>query len=368
MMSEKDIFYMKKTIGLAKKGEGNTSPNPMVGALVVKSGKIVGRGYHKYYGGPHAEVYALEEAGNKAEGATIYVNLEPCSHYGKTPPCSSKIIKAGIKRAVIAMVDPNPRVAGNGIKQLRSAGIEVEVGILKKEAAKLNEAFIKYITSDLPFIYLKTAQTLDGYLATKSGDSKWITNQKARLIGHQLRHKVDAILVGIGTVIEDDPQLTTRLKDGRGKDSIRIIIDAELEIPLEARVINQESNVNTIIVCGDKVDEIKKEKLIKKENVEILSLPLNAEHRIPLKKLLTIVHDRCISSVLVEGGGKINYSFLKMNLVDKIYAFIAPKILGGNDGISVFSGDGPESMSEVRKIKEVEYRIVGDNILVMGKI
>lgn len=361
-----DNYYMKKAIELARKGEGYTSPNPMVGALVVKAGEIIGKGYHKYYGGSHAEVYALDEAGERARGATIYVSLEPCSHYGKTPPCSLKVIQSGVKKAVIAMKDPNPLVAGKGIEQLQEAGIEVVVGILEEEAKELNEVFLKYITSEYPYIYLKTAQTLDGYLATKIGDSKWITNEKARQIGHRLRHKVDAVLVGIGTVLKDNPALTTRLPENNGKDSIRIILDARLETPLDSKIINQKSEASTIIVTGDQIDKEKKELLSKKEQVEILSFPLNKKGRIPLEELLKILHGRSISSILIEGGGKVNHSFLQSGLVDKIYAFIAPKILGGNDGISVFSGEGPELMKNVKVLKDIEYQRIEDNILLIG--
>ncbi len=358
---------MNKALELAKKGEGYTSPNPMVGAVVVKDGKIIGQGYHHYYGGPHAEVYALDQAGEEAKGATIYVSLEPCSHYGKTPPCSLKVINSGVKKAIVAMTDPNPLVAGRGILQMEEAGLGVEVGILEREAKELNEVFIKYISSDIPYIYLKSAQTLDGFLATSIGDSKWITNEKARLLGHKLRHKVDAILVGIGTVLKDDPSLTTRFTNDKGIDSTRIILDARLEIPLKAKVINQESTANTILVIGENCDESKKKFLIEKEQVEILTIPLD-DARIPLDILLKILHDRCISSILVEGGGRVNYSFLHTDLVDKIYSFIAPKILGGNDGISVYAGKGPESMNQVKELTDVQYQVLGDNILMVAKL
>jgi len=358
---------MRKALELAKRGEGYTSPNPMVGALIVKNGEIISSGYHKYFGGPHAEINALKDAGRQAEGATIYVNLEPCSHYGKTPPCSLALIKAGIKKAVIAMEDPNPLVAGRGIKQLKKAGIEIKSGVLGKEARDLNEVFIKYISSDYPFIYLKMAQTLDGFLASKNGDSKWISNKKARLYTHKLRHKVDAILVGINTLINDNPRLTTRLTDGTGKDSLRIVLDTKLKIPLHARIINQQSSADTLIVTAKDINKEKKERLINKQGVEILSLDLEENNEIPLKVLLKILHERNISSILVEGGGKINYSFLNNNLIDKLYAFIAPKILGGRDGISVFNGIGPESIKKAINLQEVEYKILDDNIVLIAK-
>ncbi|MFW5982266.1 MAG: bifunctional diaminohydroxyphosphoribosylaminopyrimidine deaminase/5-amino-6-(5-phosphoribosylamino)uracil reductase RibD, partial [Halanaerobiaceae bacterium] len=240
----------------------------------------------------------------------------------------------------------------------------------EKEARELNRVFLKYITEDKPYVYLKTAQTLDGFLATKTGDSKWITNEKARNIGHQLRHKVDAILVGIGTVISDNPSLTTRLSGKEGKDSIRIILDSHLQISPDAKVINQKSEAKTIIVCGKEKDILDKKKislLKEKKQVEVLHMDLGKDSRIPLDNLLKILHDKGISSLLVEGGGKVNYSFLKKGLVDEIYTFIAPKILGGNDGISSFSGQGPVKMDEAKLLKDVEYEEIDNNILMMGK-
>lgn len=368
MDKKDDLYYMREALKLAWKGEGYTSPNPLVGAVVVKDGEVVGRGYHRYYGGPHAEVYALDEAGKQAEGATIYVNLEPCSHYGKTPPCSLKIIESGIRQVVIAMEDPNPRVSGRGIKQLQKAGILVKIGLLADEARELNESFIKYITSDYPFVYLKIAQTLDGFLATKTGESKWISNEKARLMGHRLRHKVDAILVGVGTILADNPSLTTRLPDDKGKDSIRIILDSRLETPLDARLLNQDSAARTILVIDEQLNTTRRNLYTNKKNIELLPMALDTKGRIPLKILLNKLHERGIGSILVEGGGRVNYSFLQENLIDKVYAFITPKVLGGNDGIASFTGEGPDSMVEVKKLRNIKYRILGDNILLSGKL
>ena len=364
--SKKDKFYMQKALRLAKKGEGFTSPNPLVGAVVVKDGEIVGEGYHQYYGGPHAEVYALDEAGKMARGSTIYVTLEPCSHHGKTPPCSLKIINSGVKRVVAAMQDPNPEVAGRGFKMMKDKGIEVEVGLLEKEAKKLNEIFLKYITSDNPFIILKSAQTIDGYLATSTGNSKWVTGEKARLYGHQLRHKVDGILVGINTVLSDDPSLTARPENIVGKDPLRIILDSKLKTPKDAKIIIQNSEAKTLIVHGDQVNAAKKKFYEEKENVELLSLKINENGNIPLKRLLKKLHKRKISSILIEGGGKVNHSFLKEKLVDKFYNFIAPKYFGGNDGITVFDGDGPLKMEDAIKIKDYEMEKVGKDFLIKG--
>jgi diaminohydroxyphosphoribosylaminopyrimidine deaminase/5-amino-6-(5-phosphoribosylamino)uracil reductase len=358
MESKDDQYYMKKTLQLAKKGEGYTSPNPMVGALVVKNGEIIGKGYHKKAGEPHAEVYALDQAGNDAEGATLYVNLEPCCHFGKTPACSLKVIKSGIKRLVVAMEDPNPLVAGEGIRQLEQAGIETKVGVLEKEAEILNEVFIKYITENIPFIYLKSGQTIDGFLATSTGDSRWVTNKKARLYGHKLRHKVDAILVGVNTVLNDNPRLTTRLVDKRGIDPIRVVLDSKLKTPIDADIINQESESKTIIATTPKYNKDKYNKLQIKDNLEIIIVEQDKKGRINLE----------ISSILVEGGGTVNYSFLHKDLADKLYVFIAPKILGGNDGIYAYNGNGVKKMNNAFQLKDIQFEMIGDNILIIGDI
>ncbi|MFW5961717.1 MAG: bifunctional diaminohydroxyphosphoribosylaminopyrimidine deaminase/5-amino-6-(5-phosphoribosylamino)uracil reductase RibD [bacterium] len=369
-----DQKYMARAINLAKLGEGSATPNPMVGAVVVNAGEIVGEGYHKQYGGPHAEVFALEEAGEKAKGAVLFVTLEPCSHYGKTPPCAKKIIESGIKRVVVAMIDPNPEVSGRGLEMLREAGITVKLGLLEEEARKINEVFLKYIQSDYPFVFLKKAQTLDGYIASKSGDSKWITNAEARKEGHKLRHKVDAIMVGIGTVLADDPSLTARLEDQEAIDPLRIILDPLLEIPLSAKIINQDSDADTLIICSENFPPAraaaalkKKEKLLHKEKVQIMTFETEADNYFNLKEVLKNLHTNKISSILVEGGAKLSYTFLKEDFVDKFYYFIAPKIYGGSDGIASFCGRGPEMMSDSTDLKIIEQRNLGDNILLIGE-
>jgi len=362
----KDEFYMKKTIELARKGEGFTGANPLVGALVVKDKKIVGQGYHKFFGGPHAEVYALDQAGKKAKGADLYVNLEPCCHQGKTGPCSLKVVNSGIKRLIVGMVDPNIRVAGKGLQHIEKHGIEVKTGVLESDCRKLNEVFIKYISTDYPFVFLKTAQTIDGFLAASSGDSKWITNRQSRLYGHSLRNKADAILVGIGTVLNDNPSLTTRLEQKKGSDAIRIILDTSLRIPDDAKVINQKSSAKTIIVTGRDTDRSRVEKLEKKDNLEILPVKLNKDGLIPLENLLKKLHEIGIASVLVEGGSRVNYSFLKDNLIDKIFIFTAPRIYGGENGFKIFGGPGPDLMADTRNLKNVEFEKLGDNFLIKG--
>jgi len=369
-----DQKYMARALNLARLGEGSTSPNPMVGAVVVKNGEIIGEGYHQQYGGPHAEVFALNEAGKEAQGSDIYVTLEPCSHYGKTPPCAQKLIDSGIKRAVIAVVDPNPEVAGSGIEMLREAGIKAEIGLLKEESRTLNESFFKYIKSDSPFVYLKKAQTLDGYIASKTGNSKWITNSEARLEGHKLRHRADAIMVGIGTVLADNPSLTARLEEREGIDPLRIVLDPQLKLPLSTKIINQKSTADTLIITSSDFSPArtaaalkKKEKLLNKDKVQVMSFETGAENFFDLKKLLKYLHGRQISSVLVEGGAKLSHTFLNEDLVDKFYYFIAPKIYGGSDGIASFCGSGPEMMSDSIDLKIIEQKNLGDNLLLIAE-
>ncbi|OCL27926.1 bifunctional diaminohydroxyphosphoribosylaminopyrimidine deaminase/5-amino-6-(5-phosphoribosylamino)uracil reductase [Orenia metallireducens] len=359
-MTDKD--YMQLALNLARQAEGRTSPNPIVGAVIVKDGKIIGEGYHHYAGGAHAEVHALKEAGEDAKGATVYVTLEPCSHYGKTPPCANTLIKAGVKRVVIAMEDPNPKVAGSGIELLNQAGIETELGVLEDEAKKVNEVFLKYINTKKPFVILKNAMTLDGKVATKTGDSKWISGEESRHLVHQLRDKVDGILVGIGTVLADNPRLTTRLPEG-GQDPTRIVLDSRLRIPLNADIINQESDAKTIIATLKISDEDKKRKLIAK-GIEIIEA--GEGNNIDLKLLLDLLAEREITSLLVEGGSQVSSSFLEEGLVDKLYYFIAPKIIGGKEAFSVVGGEGVKKVSDGIKIVDKEVKLVGEDILVVG--
>ncbi|WP_018250234.1 bifunctional diaminohydroxyphosphoribosylaminopyrimidine deaminase/5-amino-6-(5-phosphoribosylamino)uracil reductase RibD [Orenia marismortui] len=359
-MTDKD--YMQLALDLARQAEGRTTPNPLVGAVIVKGGKIVGQGYHHYAGGPHAEINALREAGKDAKGAIVYLTLEPCSHYGKTPPCANTLIKAEVKKVVIAMEDPNPKVAGNGIKLLNEAGIETEVGLLKEEAKKLNEVFLKYITTNRPFVILKNAMTLDGRIATKTGDSKWITGKESRALVHRIRDKVDGILVGVGTVLADNPRLTTRLGEG-GEDPIRIILDSSLEIPLDAKVINQDSSAQTIIAT---VKTSNKEKKMRLENLGVEIIEAGERGLVDLDILLKKLGEREITSLLVEGGSRVNSSFLEERLVDKIYYFIAPKIIGGLDAIPVLGGKGVERIEEGIKLVDKKITQLGDDILIVA--
>jgi diaminohydroxyphosphoribosylaminopyrimidine deaminase/5-amino-6-(5-phosphoribosylamino)uracil reductase len=358
---ENDEKYMRLAIELAEKAKGRTSPNPMVGAVIVKNNEIVGKGYHQKAGTPHAEVHAIKDAGEKAKDATIYVSLEPCSHYGRTPPCTQAIINAGLSRVVMAMTDPNPRVNGSGRKILESHGIEVTSGIFEEEARKLNEFFIKYITTKLPFVILKTAMTLDGKIATYSGKSKWITSEESRNRVHQIRNEVDAILVGIGTVIKDDPSLTTRIPDGR--DAIRIILDSHAKIPLNAKVLNLKSHAKTIVAVTSSAPEDKISQI--KQKAEVIIIP-EKDGRVNIYELMKKLGEMEITSVMIEGGAEVNASALKASVIDKVMFFIAPKILGGKDALSPIGGIGVDDPSEAIKLKDISIEQVGEDILIAG--
>ena len=319
-----DKKYMEKALELAALGEGKVNPNPMVGAVVVKDGKIVGEGYHKKYGGPHAEVFALEEAGEKAEGATIYVTLEPCSHYGKTPPCAKKIIDMGIKRCVIASLDPNPLVSGRGIKMMTDAGIEVITGIMEKEALKLNRVFMKYISTKTPYLFLKCGITLDGKIASRTGNSKWITNELAREKVQKLRNKYMGIMVGINTVLADDPSLTARIKNGR--NPYRIVIDPFLDIPIDSKFVNFEDGKSILVTSYDNVEK-EKISFLKNRNINVIFLE-GTDFKIC--DILKKVGEIGIDGVLLEGGSFLISRAFAENAIDGGEIFIAPKILGGN--------------------------------------
>ncbi len=362
-----DEYYMKAAFGLAKKGEGKTSPNPMVGAVIVKNGKIIGKGFHEGFGKPHAEANAIDNATQDCTGADIHVNLEPCNHYGKNPPCTEKIIKAGIKRVFIAMPDPNPDVAGGGIDFLRKKGLEVISGICEKEAKKLNEVFIKYVTTKRPFVIMKCASTLDGRIAARTGDSKWITGDKAREYVHKLRNIVNGIMVGIDTIKKDNPSLTARIGGVKTEDPARFILDAKLSINSDSKILNLESSAKTFIITGDSVPAAKK-KSIENENVQIITAPLSDNGYIDLDSLMEILGKIGIASLLIEGGSKVISSAFFANIVDKVYFFYAPKITGGDDGIPICSGIGCDKINMSKKIENIEIKRFGDDILIEGYV
>ena len=366
LQSEQDRKYMKMAIRLARKAKGLTSPNPMVGAVIVNNRKIISTGYHKKAGMAHAEMDALEKIKNKTNKSILYVNLEPCSHYGKTPPCTDKIIESGIiKRVVIGMEDPNPLVSGNGIKKLLDAGIKVDAGVCNKESVLLNEVFIKYITSKMPFVLLKSAITLDGKIATVKGKSKWITCGKSRQYVHKLRAEYDAVLAGIGTVIKDNPELTVR--DYKvAKNPVRIVIDSKGRIPIKSKVLNNQNTAKTIIAAAGKIPEKKLESL-KKKNIEII-ICKSKDDRVDLKDLLKKLGKKGITSILLEGGGELNASFLQEKLVDKLNIFIAPKIIGGKKAPGFVLGNGFESLNDAYQLTKIKVKHFGDDILLEAYI
>lgn len=355
-----DEQYMKLALELAKTTTGQTSPNPMVGAVVVKKGEVVGVGAHLKSGTAHAEVHALQMAGENAKGATLYVTLEPCSHYGKTPPCADLIIAKKIKKVVIATADPNPQVAGRGIEKLRKAGIEVKVGLLAEEAAELNKFFFHFMKTKRPYVTIKTAMTLDGKIATTTGDSQWITGEEARKDVHYDRHKHDAILVGVGTVVADNPRLTTRLPNG-GKNPIRIILDSKLKTPLESNVTNVQE-APTWIFTTNEADEKKKEQLLER-GVRVFVL-----QQLEIKEVLKTLGKENVMSVYVEGGATVNGSLLKERAFNQLITYISPKLVGGEMAPTSFGGDGIKKLTEAVRLQIRSVEKVGDDIKVIAEV
>lgn len=359
-----DRDFMETALDLAEKGRGFTSPNPMVGAVVVSEGRIVGQGWHRRAGGAHAEVHAIDDAGEAARGATLYVTLEPCNHTGRTPPCTRKILDAGIERVVVGSADPNPDVRGGGSAFLEKKGLQVVTGVCRRRAERLNESFNKFITTRRPFVIGKFAATLDGRIATRTGDARWVTGESARAYVHRLRHAVDAILVGIGTVETDDPQLTTRIPGMDTRDPLRIVLDTRLRIAENARLLHLDSNAGTLIICGDTVPEERRSR-IESETVTVLPVGLR-NGRIDLELLMDRLGQMEITSLLIEGGGRVLASAFRQQIVDKCAFFYAPKILGGDDGVPICSGPGPVTMAECFHLKDLDVSRFGEDILVQG--
>jgi diaminohydroxyphosphoribosylaminopyrimidine deaminase/5-amino-6-(5-phosphoribosylamino)uracil reductase len=358
-------YFMRMALNLAKKGQGYTSPNPMVGAVIVKDGEVVGRGYHQAAGQAHAEVNAIADAGTKSQGASLYVNLEPCNHTGRTPPCTRKILQAGIRRVIVAMADPHTK-AGGGAVFLRQHGIDVLMGVCEKQAAILNEAFVKYVNTGRPFVILKCAATLDGRIATRTGDSRWVTGEKARRFVHRLRHAVDAIMVGIGTIRADNPSLTTRLYSKKGADPVRIILDTHLSISPEAGVLTLDSDAETILITGKGAAKAKK-KRIQQKRVRVIEQPVK-EGRIDLQSLMARLGSEGITSLLVEGGSRVLAAALSSGIVDKALFFYAPKILGGDDGIPICRGPGPVLMKDSIQLENIRVQRFAEDVLIEGYI
>ncbi|MDE0298291.1 MAG: bifunctional diaminohydroxyphosphoribosylaminopyrimidine deaminase/5-amino-6-(5-phosphoribosylamino)uracil reductase RibD [Candidatus Poribacteria bacterium] len=359
-----DAEYMRRALALAARARGRTSPNPLVGAVVVKEGEVVGEGYHQSAGGAHAEVHAINQAGTAARGGTLYVTLEPCVHYGRTPPCTEAIIRSEIAQTFVAHVDPNPKVGGKGIQELEKAGIRVHVGLCEPEARRQNEVFIKYIRTNRPFVILKSAMSLDGKIATVTGESQWISSEASRSRGHEIRDSVDAILVGVNTVLNDNPSLTTRLPGRNGKDPARIIVDSECWTPLTARVLNRDTDGYAIIATTKRAS---KERITSLEAAGAKVLVVEEEDdRVCLSSLMQALGCDGITSVLIEGGAKVNASALNAGIVDKIMFFIAPKIIGGTDTPNPIGGVGIQRLAEAHDLRDVSVESIDGDILVEG--
>lgn len=369
---EQDVRFMKQALRLAARGRGTVRPNPMVGALVVANGTVVGSGYHKRAGGPHAEIVALDQARARSRDATLYTTLEPCCHTEKrTPPCVPAILESGIRRVVVAMRDPNPHVAGRGIRQLRRAGISVAVGCLRHDAAMLNEVYLHWTTTGRPFVVLKAAMTLDGKIATAAGESQWITGVKARAHVHQLRSRFDVIAVGAETVLKDDPQLTARVSVGKKSSTgirqpVRLVFDSRLRIPFGARVLQGIEQAPTVIATTKLAGHRKVERL-RKLGVEVLVLPRKGT-RVSLGKCLHVFGNMGITSMLVEGGGELNAAFLREGLVNRVCLYVAPALLGGQQTKGLLGGRAPRRLAETVPMSNLHFESLGNDVLITGDL
>lgn len=353
----KDLYYMRRALELAEKGKGKTSPNPMVGCVIVKNDRIIGEGYHQKAGSPHAEVIALNNVAEDTYNSTIYITLEPCTHFGKTPPCISKVIEARPKRVVIAMQDPNPLVSGKGIEGLKSSGIDVVVGVLEEEARKLNEIFIKYITQKIPFVIAKWAMTMDGKIATTTGDSKYISDLDSLKIVHSIRNEVDAVLVGGRTVLEDNPLLTVRHIDGEYKNPIRIVLDTKNGLPENLNVFKDRIMAPTWIVTTYNRNYSFADRIIELKSLE--------KEYVSLTELMRELGKLEISSIMIEGGGRVFASAFQEKIVDKVYTFICPKIFGGEKAISPVMGNGiAQKVSDALQLKISSIKKLNQDILI----
>lgn len=377
---------MRRAIELAKKGGGYVHPNPLVGCLVVKDDEIIAEGYHEKYGEFHAERNALTRCKTETKGASLYVTLEPCCHYGKTPPCTEIIIEKGIKKVFVGILDPNLLVAGKGVKILQDAGIEVEVGLCENEIREMNKVFLKYITTKRPYVIMKTAMTLDGKIAAHTGDSKWVTNEESRKMVHELRSELAGVIVGIGTVLADDPMLTCRL-EGEHHQPVRVVVDSNLRIPVDSQLVKTANEYRTIVACRhfDRSEaersEVEKSSLnvnkqkgfldslrsLEMTGVELLECQSNNNH-VDINDLMTKLGAMGIDSLLLEGGGTLNAAFLEAGCVDEVWAFIAPKIIGGEGAKTPVSGKGIDKMSEAINLQDIDIQNINGDILIKGKI
>jgi diaminohydroxyphosphoribosylaminopyrimidine deaminase/5-amino-6-(5-phosphoribosylamino)uracil reductase len=351
--------FMRVALGEAAKGLGRTSPNPAVGAVLVRDGRAVARGHHARAGGPHAEIVAIRAAGARARGADLYTTLEPCDHFGRTPPCSIAILEAGVSRVFVGSADPNPLVNGRGIARLRAAGVEVVPGVLGPECDALNAHWFRYIRDRRPYVTLKAAVTLDGRIATRTGDARWISGEEARRWVHRLRDRVDAVLVGAGTARADDPRLTTRLPGGRGRDPIRVVLDTDLSLPARLRLLRPRSAAPTIVAhASPRTRRLG-------PRVELLRCR-RGKGGVDLEDLLARLAARGVTHLLVEGGARVHARFLAAGLVDRVAIFVAPK-LAGADGVPLAALRGPARMADALRLDEVEVERMGDDVLVQGR-
>lgn len=342
--SDTDEQYMRRALKLALRGQGRVEPNPMVGCVIVRGRRIVGEGYHRRFGGPHAEINALRRAGSKAKGSTAYVTLEPCCHHGQTPPCTDALIEAGVQRVIVAMRDPFPKVRGRGFRLLRSAGIEVRSGLLEQESRRINAPYIKLQKTGLPWVILKWAQSLDGKIATRTGDSKWISCTRSRQWAHRIRSRVDAIIVGVGTVIADDPALTCRHAPVK-RIAARVVIDPNLRTPVRAKLVCAASEVPTIIVTDNRVARSRRAAALKRKGVDVLRVK-RTRSGLDLQALLRELGRRHMTNVMVEGGGQTLGAFYDARLADEATVFVAPRFIGGRDAVSPLAGVGLASIDD----------------------
>ena len=365
---QKKEEYMRRALELARKGEGHTSPNPMVGCVVVKDGRNISEGYHEKYGEFHAERNALTRCTEDTAGADLYVTLEPCCHQGKTPPCTDIIIEKKIARVFVGSMDSNPLVAGKGVQILRDHGIYVETGILDAECRKLNEVFYHYIATKTPFVVMKYAMTLDGKIACATGDSKWVTGEIARTQVHRMRGRYRGIMVGIGTVLADDPMLNCRVEGG--VDPVRIICDSNLRIPTESQIVKTASDIETIVACSQEAleSERKQEKIRRLKEAGIQIIGTEGAHGVNLVELMKKLGGQNIDSILLEGGGTLNAAALEDGIVNKVYAYIAGKLIGGMDARSPVEGMGIDRMADAITLQNVEIEKLGDDFCIVGYV
>lgn len=364
MEENRDEQYMQKALQLAQKGEGYVAPNPMVGAVIVKNDRIIGRGYHEQYGGPHAEVNAIASAKEDVAGATMYVTLEPCSHYGKTPPCADLLIEKKLAKVVIGSLDPNPLVAGKGIQKLKEAGIEVVSGVLEKECNEVNRVFRHYITTKRPYVVMKTAMTLDGKIATATGESQWISGEESRKDVHRLRHKYTAIMVGVNTIVHDNARLTCRME--QGKNPVRIVVDSRLRIALSANVLKDQEHNQTILATTNQASPLAAHKL-ETFGAKVLYCS-SKDDRVDLNDLMNQLGAMGIDSILLEGGAMLNDSALREGIVQEVITYVAPKIIGGAQALTPIAGIGVAHLQDAYQLEQMKATAIGEDIKISAYV